>query len=349
MVRLKVAGAQGLPSTGLTAVTLNLTGLDATAGTWIAAYRDGAATPTASDLNLAPGQITPNQVTVPVAADGYIDLYNYAGTADILADVQGYYTTAALQPPAGYVTAKNPTRILDTRNATGTSRHAVGPGSTVTFRAAPPYTQASAVVLNLTETDASATSYIGVQRDGKAPTTSVLNFHTGQTTSNQVVVPLDYTGLVTLYNHSGTVDLVADVQGYDITDPSTKGTTHGAPYVPLTPTRILDTRNATGARKAPLGPGSHLVLKVGGTSAVPAGASAVLINLTGITPTASTWLTAYPHGSTPTTSSNLNLTARTTRAVTVLVPIGPDGSIDLYNAHGSLSLAADIEGYYLPS
>lgn len=65
VIRLKVAGANGIPATGVTAVTLNLTGLDATSGTWIAAYPDGTPLPTASNLNLLPGQVTPNPTRPP--------------------------------------------------------------------------------------------------------------------------------------------------------------------------------------------------------------------------------------------------------------------------------------------
>ncbi|MCX2184221.1 N-acetylmuramoyl-L-alanine amidase [Streptomyces sp. SKN60] len=45
------------------------------------------------------------------------------------------------------------------------------------------------------------------------PNTSNLNVAAGQTVSNLVVVPV-VDGKVTLYNNAGTVDLVADVQGF---------------------------------------------------------------------------------------------------------------------------------------
>lgn len=352
VVRLKVTGVNGVPGTGVTAVTLNLTAVNATTGTWIAAYPDGTLLPTASNINVVPGQITSNLVTVPVSADGYVDLYNFAGSVDLVADVEGYYSTTVAvgngASKAGFVTPDGPSRVLDTRYGTGTWVHKVGPGAAVTLQVPNGATRgASAVVLNVTETNATAGSWVGVDQAGGVPTTSVLNFSAGQISSNQVVVPIDSNGDVTLYNHAGDVDLVADVQGYVINYPSfpnPQGT--GSPYFPLNPTRILDTRYGTGSTKAPLGSKSKLSVKVAGTNGVPAGARAVLVNLTGVNPTDNTWLSAYEGGTGLPNSSNLNLSANTVRAVLALVPVGPDGSIDIYNANGTADVVADIEGYY---
>jgi hypothetical protein len=90
----------------------------------------------------------------------------------------------------------------------------------------------------------------------------------------------------------------------------------------------------------------NLAVKVAGVNGIPAGVNAVLVNLTGITPTAATWLSAYADGGALPTSSNLNLAAGTNRAVLALVPVGPDGSIDIYNAAGAVNAAVDVEGYY---
>ncbi len=350
VVRLKVTGVKGVPGTGVTAVTLNLTGVDATADTWIAAYPDGTPVPTASNLNLAPQQTTPNLVTVPVSADGYVDLYNHAGSVDLIADIEGYYSTTAPveygSSTGGFVLSQTPTRVLDTRTGQGTSKGRIGPGYSASFDVPlPPDSDASAVVLNVTETDATAASYVGVEQDGGVPTTSVLNFRAKDTTSNQVVVPIDQYGQVSLYNHTGSVDLVADVQGYVIDD-GNSGAPMGSPYFPVDPTRVLDTRHAIGAPTALLGAKSKLVVKVAGTKGIPAGVTSVLLNLTGADATAATWLSAYADGSPLPFGSNLNLAAGAQRAVLALVPVGSDGSIDIYNATGKVNVVADIEGYY---
>ena len=74
---------------------------------------------------------------------------------------------------------------------------------------------ATAVVLNVTAVDASASGYVTVYPDGSArPLASNLNVGPGQTVPNLVVAKLGSNGKVCLYNHAGTVDLVADVNGY---------------------------------------------------------------------------------------------------------------------------------------
>ncbi|MBW3576111.1 MAG: thrombospondin type 3 repeat-containing protein, partial [Actinobacteria bacterium] len=68
-------------------------------------------------------------------------------------------------------------------------------------------------------------------------------------------------------------------------------------YHPLSPTRILDTRVGNGAPTAKVGPSRTLGLQVTGRGGVPAtGVSAVVMNVTVTEPTASSYLTAWPAG-----------------------------------------------------
>ncbi|MEZ0065306.1 PKD repeat protein [Streptacidiphilus sp. MAP12-20] len=352
VVRLKVAGVGGIPTSGVTAVVLNLTGVDATGSTWVAAYPDGTRTPTASNLNLVRGQVMPNLVTATVGADGYVDLYNAAGSVDLVADVEGYYTTGNVTGTAnapGLVAAVASTRVLDTRHDVGVPTQKVGPGGTVTFTVPAMWGGDSAVVLNVTVTDATSSTFIAVQSSSAPPTTSVLNVGAGQTDANQVVVPVGAGNQVTLYNAAGSVDLVADLQGYVLDSSYTAppfGPT-GRPYFPVAPMRVLDTRTGLGAPKAPLGAAAVDTVQVAGVHGIPAGVKAVLVNLTGIAPTGSTWLSVYADGPPAPGASNLNLSPGAIQAGLALVPVGSDGAIDVYNASGSVNVAADVEGYYL--
>lgn len=350
VLRLKVAGVKGVPATGVTAVTLNLTGVNASTSTVITAYPDGTTRPTASNLNLVPGQATPNLVTVPVAADGYVDLYNHSGSVDLVGDVEGYYSTTAAVTlgGTGFVQESGPTRVLDTRNGTGTVKGKAGPGGLVTLTLpAGGSGFASAVLLNVTETNATASSWVGLEpSSGDVPTSSVLNFTARQTSANLVVAPVS-NGQVQFYNRNGSVDLIADVEGYVVSDLTTSQGVLGTPYFPISPTRVLDTRNGTGAVQGALGAKTRISVKVAGTGGVPAGVKAVLVNLTGIKPTTGTWLSAYADGSALPGSSTLNLAAGATRANLALVPVGSDGSIDIYDNSGNVNVVADIEGYYI--
>ena len=343
MVRVKITGVDGIPSTGVSAVTMNVTDTHATASSWITAYADGTPRPNTSNLNFGAGQTNPNLITVPVGSDGYADLWNANGKVDLFADVQGYYTDYASDTFTSDTFAPTtPTRVLDTRYGTGAPKAPVGPGSVTTVTLPAASAQADDVVLNITETGATAGSWVTVYPGtGGMPNSSSLNFGPGQTTSNLVVVPLSSTGpkTIRIYNSAGRVNLFADVQGYYDNLPQT------SPYIPVTPTRVVDTRYGTGAPKAPIGPGGTLRIKVTGVQGVPQGTAAVLLNLTGTRPTAGTWLTAYANGATPSTS-NIDLVPDQTRPVLAVVPVDPDGYITIANARGTTDVFADLEGYF---
>ncbi|MEU3339195.1 PKD domain-containing protein [Streptomyces sp. NPDC006668] len=350
VVRLKVLGVGGVPSSGVTAVTLNVTDTGATASSYVSVYPDGTARPSASNLNFSAGQVNPNLVTVRVGTDGYVDLYNAHGKVNLVADLAGYYTTK----PSGYdpyvtgLAPVTPTRVLDTRNGTGAPKGAVGPGSTTTFTL-PKYARGEATVgavLDVTVTGGTSSGYITVSCVGPArPTTSTLNYRAGQTASN-LAVPCVGAGKLHIYNSAGHVQLIADLQGlytnYQADGPDDPLAPAGRQFVATAPTRFLDTRTGLGASAKPLGANGTLTVKL---TKVPAGATAVLVNLTGVAPTAATHLTAYGDGALPNVSND-NLTAGQSRPVLAVVPVGADGSIRIHNALGSVDVVADLEGYY---
>lgn len=120
-------------------------------------------------------------------------------------------------------------------------------------------------------------------------------------------------------------------------------------YFPITKNqRILDTRSTLGGHKGVLGARSEFALQVGGAAGLPTGdtASAVVLNLTGVSPTAATYVTAYPSGTTRPTVSSINLAPKSVRSNLVTVPVGADGKVKLYNNAGSLNLVVDVMGFY---
>jgi alpha-tubulin suppressor-like RCC1 family protein len=110
-------------------------------------------------------------------------------------------------------------------------------------------------------------------------------------------------------------------------------------FTPLTPVRVLDTRSG-----GPVGAGGTVTLDL--ASRVPASATAVVLNVTGVTPTASTVVTVYPAGLARPTASNLNLPAGDIRANQVTVTLGTNRAVILHNLAGSIHLVADLAGYY---
>jgi hypothetical protein len=85
---------------------------------------------------------------------------------------------------------------------------------------------------------------------------------------------------------------------------------------------------------------------VGGIGAVPAGASAVVLNLTATRATQASVITAYPAGHARPNASNLNVRPGVSVANLITVPLGAHGAISLHSSAGALDLVADVVGYY---
>ncbi len=54
-------------------------------------YPSNAGLPSTSSLDFVPGQSVPNLVMSKLGADGGVNIYNFAGSTDVVADVVGWY------------------------------------------------------------------------------------------------------------------------------------------------------------------------------------------------------------------------------------------------------------------
>lgn len=117
---------------------------------------------------------------------------------------------------------------------------------------------------------------------------------------------------------------------------------------PLTPCRLLDTRNAAGPLGGPsLGGTGQRTFVVTNTCGVPSGAVAVSSNLTVVNPAAQGDLIVYPSGLSAPTASTISFRAGQTRANNVQIYLALDGSIVAQNnSGGALDLVVDVNGYY---
>ncbi|MET9622784.1 FlgD immunoglobulin-like domain containing protein [Streptomyces sp. NPDC006464] len=208
--RLQVAGVNGVPASGVTAVVMNVTATNASRATVITAYPDGTPRPGTSNLNVPAGRTVANLVVVPVV-NGRVALTNNAGSVDLIGDVVGYHTDG----DGRAFTGTEPHRLMDTRTGFGVRNGVVGPNQAVTLDLAGAIPSGvSAVVLNVTATQPTAAGYVTVHPAGTPRgSASSLNFTAGQTVPNQVVVPV-VDGKVTFSNHTGNVHLIADIEGW---------------------------------------------------------------------------------------------------------------------------------------
>jgi hypothetical protein len=116
-------------------------------------------------------------------------------------------------------------------------------------------------------------------------------------------------------------------------------------FEPLAPTRILDTRQG-GTKPAA---GSTTTLHVLGQGGIPATeVTAVVLNITATQPDAPGYVTVSPTGQPRPVVSSLNVEfSGQSIPNLVTVPVGTDGSIDLFT-DGGAHLIADVAGYYRP-
>ncbi|MFF1408458.1 hypothetical protein ACFVX6_01455 [Streptomyces sp. NPDC058289] len=128
-------------------------------------------------------------------------------------------------------------------------------------------------------------------------------------------------------------------------------TTDGSEFTPYNPTRLLDTRDGTGAPKAAkVAPYKSARVKVGGFGTIPAGVTAVALNVTVTNTNSGGHVTAFAAGTTRPTTSNLNYEPGQTVPNLVIVPVGADGYVELYNGGWeSVDLIADVTGYFTRS
>ncbi|MDX6198274.1 MAG: hypothetical protein QOJ79_1425 [Actinomycetota bacterium] len=330
-----VAGRGGVPSTGVTAVAINLTAVHPTTSTSLTAYAGGTPRPSTVTLTSPPARNIAEAAVVKVG-NGRITLYNSAGTTDVIVDISGWY---GRDPATGLrYEAKTPERVLDSRES-----RRFNDGETRRLQIYPAESRgayiASAVALSVVATNASAEGYLSVYPAGQTrPNVSSLNYRAGQTIANLVVVKLAGNG-VDIYV-SKRADVVIDRVGFF-------GGRGNGRYSPVTPTRIVDTRFGLGAPQQQLGPGDSLTLQVTDTAGVPARLpSAVAVAVTAVKPSANGFLTVYPGGTSRPLASNINTTAGQTITGTVLAKVDLTGRITIYAQTGTVDLMVEVVGWY---
>jgi hypothetical protein len=346
----QVTGRGGVPA-GAVAVTGNVTVTGQEAGGYFSVTPSATNTPPSSTLNFPVGDTRANNLTVPLSAAGTLSAVFKApaGThAQLVFDVTGYFTAAATGATFHPLT---PARVLDTR---------IGVGLAGTFVSGTPRTLviagthgipsgATAITGNLTVTAQTAGGYLSVTRVATAsPPTSTLNFPAHDTRANGVFAPLDGAGAMASVFKSvagARTQVVLDVTGYFVPGLG------GLRFVPLNPSRIMDTRTTVlsglhGVFHASIA----RLLPVDGHWGVPLGAAAVTGNLTVTGQTAGGYVAISPGlPPTPPPTSTLNFPPGDTRANGLVTPL--NGTGDTYLVYVSLSgqtanLILDLSGYF---
>jgi len=273
------------------------------------------------------GQSVSNMALAKPGTQGLVDFYNNSdGPVSLTIDTVGWDDNAVLPEdtysPDGPVPALTTTQVAAQGHLTFqvAGSHGVPAGG-------------SAAVLDITATRTSAAGYLTAYGDKMAdPKVSDAAWARGQTVTCQVVVPLS-DGKVVLHNASaGSTYVTAAVAGYY----TYAGT--GSVFLPSR-ARLL---------KVAIGPKNTVKLKVSGKNGLPSsGISAATVNLTASGATAGGFLVGYPDGTSRPAATALSYSSGATVAIWSTIPVGPDGSIDLFNGGSrTVTVVVDLIGAY---
>lgn len=282
------------------------------------------------------------QGTYSVAANTSARGVSWSFTVDQAAATGTIAPVPVAQPtaPATGLAPLAPARIVDTRFAIGGTRLNGGTVTRlqVTGQGGVP-TNAKAVQANVTVTAPAAPGFLTMWNCSSArPEVSTLNFLANETVANAATIPLDGSGQLCAFA-SVSADLVIDVGGY-------YSATASGRYMPIAPVRLMDSREGVGT-PARLGGGAVVELPVVGVANIPTNASAVALNVTGILPALDAFVTVFPCGDIPPTSS-LNPAAGRVTPNLVIAQVSSRGTVCFFT-NVDIDLVVDVVGYVATS
>jgi V8-like Glu-specific endopeptidase len=346
-VSFQMSGRNGIPSSGVTAIVIDITAVAPTATGFINAHATGEARPETSLLNFSAGKTVSNTAVVKVSASGQVTFYNSLGTTHLVADVQGYF--AVDTGTSEQFVPLHASRLLDTRDGTGGRTTKIGAGERATLNLSSygdlPGSGISALVVNSTvPAPPSAGPLTLYAASGPIPATSTTDLQAGITSAQTAIVGVSPDGSFTVHNGTtSAIDLILDIQGY-FKDPSASS---AVSFRAVTGFRLLDTRTGVGGFTGQLASGQSLDFAVANRGEFPASSGTAVLNVAVLAPQASGHVTLYSPDAPMPETSNLNFVAGVSRANMAFTVLGAGGSVRLYNgAPSPVHVVVDGFGYF---
>ncbi len=331
------------------AYSLNVTVVPKEPLGFLSIFPTGAVQPFVSTLNSIDARIKANAAMVPAGTGGAVTVYSTNAT-DVILDINGYFIDPAVNPSALAFYPLTPCRVADTRNSAGSlGGPALAAGTSRTFPVLASScgvpANAQAYSLNATAVPPAGLGFLTLWAAGQPqPFVSTLNAPTGTVTANAAIVPAGTAGAIDAFVSSAS-HVVLDINGYF----APLGAANAQSFFPVSPCRLLDTRNATGEFGGPtlaaLATRSYRLPLA--NCALPATAAAYSLNAT-VVPSASLgFLTLWPQGSAQPFVSTLNAIDGSIASNAALVPAGTSGGVSSY-VNGQTHLILDTNGYFAP-
>ena len=235
-----------------------------------------------------------------------------------------------------------PCRLVDTRGADGQFGGPAIQGGTYRSFPIPQNTNcnipssAAAYSLNVTVVPITTLGYLTIWPTPETqPVVSTLNSPDGRIKANAAIVPAGVSVYV-----SNTTNVLLDIDAYFA--PASSSTYQ---FYPLTPCRIVDTRNNHDGGK--LQAGVERDYTIPPNCDVPSSATAYSFNVT-VLPSAGglDYLTVWPKGEPQPVVSTLNDNTGTVVANAAIVPAGSQNATAFYAHSNSTNLLVDVDGYF---
>ena len=335
-IRVGITSQRGVPSDAVAAV-LSVTAVSKGAGSnFVTVYPGGTRLPDTSSLNMSPSDgAVANLVTIKLGR-GAVELNSYVG-CDLIVDLIGVYRPTTTKVTSGRLVAfPSAVRALDTRSG---AQPALGSISRVNLNGLVP-ADATAVVGTLTAVTAGVAGFVTAFPTGTAvPGTSNLNVGAGETRAVGVITRLGSSGGslgVDLYNFCGA-HLLFDVVGY-MTGPSGGSSSDGL-FVPITPTRMMDTR------RDKMRSWHGGVKQFGLPAPINTRAQAIAMNLTVTSTVDAGFFTVYAAQTPRREVSNLNVTASGQTVANHAISRISNAGVACYS-YGAAHIICDVMGWY---
>jgi hypothetical protein len=333
---------------GFTTITVNGTG-----------FIDGATVnfngSERSTTFLSATQLTALLVSSDIESAGWdqVTVSNPAPTVGVSNALIFQATSGTMPSPTGSVlnyVPVTPCRLVDTRTTPdgafagpsitgGTSRNFTIPSGSCNIP-----TSAAAYSLNVAVIPSEPLGYLTLWPAGQTqPVAATVSSVDGRVRSNAAIVPAGTSGAISVYA-SNTTNLVLDINGYFTT------ATTALEFYPVTPCRVVDTRNPNGPLGGPFltGGTSRLFLFAQSSCNLPGSAQVYSLNVTAVPREPLGYLTTWPGGQAQPATATLSAPTGQVTSNAAIVGVGGDESINVF-ASNDTDLVIDVSGYFAPA
>ena len=343
-IYVKVTGVGGVPATGVTGVTINVSALGANSASRVRVWSPGQ-NASQTVVNTIMNGDASGTATLPVSSEGTIVFATTSGATDLSVDVVGYYTKskggtgASTEPPANNAPVApaptapiGPVDFFPVGSMVGyesTTDGPLQPGEERTVNLIGVPADATSALIFITSKDATSGGSVRIGRTDKSASAK---FRFPRTTMHKAVmlVPVSGGAVRLAASKKPAVNLRVEVLGYGTgATPSTA--------IALSPRFVFASKFTAGETK------SFKVAKQFGLPGVKKLKAVLLRVQTKKSPTDGT-VTVYASGGQPPATRSAPVVANTRYAALVLAPVGSDGQI-LVTSSVAASANATIVGY----